>query len=75
MKEEKIYGEKATNEDDKNIIKKEINALTEKIDKIQAYRKACIRIIYEYPIIKEDYKKKMETKEKVKELNKNNVKH
>lgn len=36
---------KSTNEDDKNIIKKEINELTEKIDTIQAHKNACNRII------------------------------
>lgn len=59
---------KATNENDKNIIKKEINEFTEKIDEIQAYRKACIRIIDKYPIIKEDYEKKIESKNKAAKL-------
>lgn len=62
---------KATNDNDKNIIKKEINELTEKINTIQSYKNACNRIIDRYEEIKEDYKKEIENNEKTQELIRN----
>ena len=59
---------KVTNEDDKNIIKNKINELTEKIDTIQAHKNACNRIIDKYSAIIEDYKRKIEDKEKATEF-------
>lgn len=61
---------KATNDNDKNIIKKEINELTENIDTVHAQRNACDRIINRYSAIREEYKRKIENKEKVDELTK-----
>ncbi len=49
-------------------IQKEINALTDKIDTINAQKNACNRIIARYEEIKEDYKKQLEYKEKAQEL-------
>ena len=49
-------------------ILKDINALTEEIDKIQAQKNACIRIISRYDEIKNDFQKEMESKQKTKEL-------
>ena len=62
---------KSTNEDDKNIIKKEINELTEKIDTIQAHKNACNRINDKYLIIKEENKKEIEDRGNVIKLIKN----
>lgn len=59
---------KATKHNDKNIIKKEINELTENIDIIYAQKNACDRIIDRYPIIKEEYKNEIESKNKAVEL-------
>ena len=59
---------KSANENDKTNILKEIHALTDKIDTIQAQIKACTRIIAKYEEIKEDYKKEISAKEKSKEL-------
>ena len=59
---------KSTNENDKAKILAEINSLTDKIDTIQAQKRACNRIIDRYEEIKEDYKKEIEAKEKSKEL-------
>ena len=59
---------KTADEINKSNILKEINSLTEKIDKMQAQKKACNRIIAKYEEIKEDYKKEIESKEKAQEL-------
>ena len=59
---------KTSNEANKTDILKEINELTEKIDTIQAQKKACNRIIARFEQIKEDYEKEIEAKEKVTEL-------
>ena len=59
---------KSANETNKTDILKEINELTDKIDTIQAQKKACNRIIARFEQIKEEYKKEIETKEKVTEL-------
>lgn len=59
---------KSANENDKANILKEINTLTDKIDTIQAQKKACNRIIDEFEELKEDYKKEIESKEKSQEL-------
>ena len=63
-----------TNENDRNIIKKEIDELTEKVDTIQAQRNACSRIIDRYTQIKKDYERKTEVKNKTIELIKENKK-
>ena len=65
---------KATNENDKITVKKEINELTEKIDTIQAQKNACNRIIAKYSIIREEQQKEMENNEKIKEFIKNDKK-
>ena len=52
----------------KDEILKEINALTEEIDKIKAQKNACNRIIIKYEEIKMDYKKERESKQKTQEL-------
>ena len=49
-------------------ILKEINALTDKIDTVNAQKNACTRIIARYEEIKEDYKKEIESKEKAQGL-------
>ena len=49
-------------------ILKEINALTDKIDTINAQKNACTRIIARYEEIKEEYKKQLESKEKAQDL-------
>lgn len=59
---------KSANENDKTNISKEINALTDGIDAIQAQKRACNRIIARYEEVKEDYKKEIEYKEKSQEL-------
>ena len=59
---------KTANENDKETILDEINALTDKIDTIQSRKKTCNRIIAEYKEIKEHYNKEIEAKEKLKEL-------
>lgn len=59
---------KSANENDKANILKEINALSDKIDTIQAQKRACNRIIARYEEIKKDYKKEIEAKNKSKEL-------
>lgn len=61
---------KATNDNDKNIIKKEINELTENIDIIYAQRNACDRIIKRYYVIREEYEKKSKKEDRVQELTK-----
>ena len=65
---------KATNDNDKNIIKKEINELTENIDIIYAQRKACDRIIDKYVQIKENYEKETTEKSISSKLIKNKTK-
>ena len=59
---------KATKDNDKNIIKKEINELTENIDIIYAQRNACDRIIKRYYVIREEYEKKSKKEDRVQEL-------
>ena len=59
---------KGTNDNDKNIIKKEIIELTENIDIIYAQRKACDRIIKRYYVIREEYEKKSKKEDRVQEL-------
>lgn len=59
---------KLADENNKNNILKEISKLTEKIDIIQAHKKACVRIIDSYSQIKEDYKNEIESKNKATEL-------
>ena len=61
---------KATNDNDKNIIKKEINELTENIDIIHAQRNACDRIINRYYVIREEYEKESKKEYRVQELTK-----
>lgn len=61
---------KATNDNDKHIIKKEINELTENIDIIHAQRKACDRIINRYYVIREEYEKESKKEDRVQELTK-----
>ena len=55
---------KTADENDKPNILKEINALTDKIDTIQAHKNACNRLIARYEEIKEAYKKEIESKKK-----------
>ena len=62
---------RATNENDRNIIKKEIDELTEKIDTITAQKNACNRINDKYLIIKEENKKEIEDRGNVIKLIKN----
>ena len=57
------------------IIKKEINELTENIDIIYAQRKACDRIVDRYAQIKEDYKKEITVKNISRKLVKNITKN
>lgn len=59
---------RSTNENDRNIIKKEIDKLTEKIDTITAQKNACNRIIRKYSVIREDYNRNIPNKEKENEL-------
>ncbi len=59
---------KSASENDKADILTEINEFTDKIDTIQAQKKACTRIIDKFDKIKEDYKKEIEAKNKSQEL-------
>lgn len=59
---------KSTDTNKKTKILKDINVLTEEIDKIQAQKNACNRIIIKYEEIKMDYKKERESKQKTQEL-------
>ena len=59
---------KSTDTNKKTKILKDINVLTEEIDKIQAQKNACNRIIIRYEEIKMDYKKERESKQKTQEL-------
>ena len=69
-KREDLWGKYhiATNENDRNIIKKEINELTEKVDTITTQKNACNRIIGKYSVIREDYNRNIPNKEKENEL-------
>jgi hypothetical protein len=60
--------DKTADENNKETILKEISSLSDKIETIQAQKRACNRIIVKYEKIKEDYKKDIEWKEKSKEL-------
>ena len=59
---------KSVYENEKADIFKELREITDKIDTIQSQKKACNRIITRYKEIKEDYKKELESKEKLQEL-------
>ena len=59
---------KIVDENNKTNILKEINALTDKIDTIQAQKRACNRIINKFDKLKENYKKEIESKDKSQEL-------
>ena len=59
---------KSTDTNKKAEILKDINALTEKIDKIQAQKNACNRIISRYKEIKTGFQKEMESKQKTQEF-------
>ena len=59
---------KSVYENEKADIFKELREITDKIDTIQAQKKACNEIITRYKEIKEDYKKELESKEKLHEL-------
>ena len=59
---------KTADRNDKTSILKAINALTNKIDIIQAQKNACKRIIVRYEEIKEDYRKQVKAKEKSQEI-------
>ena len=59
---------KSADTNKKDEILKDINALTEEIDKIQAQKNACNRIITRYENIKQEYLKQIENKEKANEL-------
>ena len=54
--------QKSAYKNNKPEILKEINLLTEEIDKIQAQKNACNRIIARYEIIKEDFDKESKSK-------------
>ena len=59
---------KSADTNKKDEIKKDINALTEKIDTIQAQKNACNRIFARYKEIKIDFQKEFEYKQKKQEL-------
>ena len=59
---------KSADTNKKTKILKDINVLTEEIDKIQAQKNACNRIIIKYEEMKMDYKKERESKQKTQEL-------
>ena len=59
---------KTADENYKTKILAEINSFTDKIDTIQAQKKACNRIIARYEEIREEYKKEIGAKEKSKEI-------
>lgn len=59
---------KTINEENKNLIKKNIDELTENIDIIHAQRNACDRIINGYVPMKRDYCNENESKNKSTEL-------
>lgn len=62
---------RATNENDRNIIKKEIDELTEKIDTITAQKNACNRINDKCFVIIDKCQKEINNTEKTKELKEN----
>ncbi len=62
---------KSSDENNKTEILKEINALAEEIDKIQAQKNACIRIISRYEQIKCDYQEEINANEKMVKFEKN----
>ena len=68
-KREDLWGKYhiATNENDRNIIKKEIDKLTEKIDTFISQKNVCNRIIGKYSVIREKRKKEIENKAKSQE--------
>ena len=59
---------KSADTNKKDEIQKDINALTEEIDKLQAQKNACNRIIARYEEIKIDFQKELESKQKTQEL-------
>ena len=59
---------KSTDINKKAEILKEINELTEEIDKIKAQKNACNGIIAKYEDIKNDYEKELESIEKAKAI-------
>ena len=59
---------KSADTNKKDEILKEINALTEEIDKIQAKKNACNRIIARYEEIKIDFQKEIESKQNIQEF-------
>ena len=59
---------KIADENEKEEILKQINSLTEEIDKIQAQKNACNRIIARYENIKEYYNKQVKYKENANKL-------
>lgn len=59
---------RATNENDRNIIKNEIDELTEKVYTITTQKNACNRIIGKYSVIREDYNRNIKNNEKEDEL-------
>ena len=59
---------KSANENEKTDIFKEIKELSDRIDTIQAQKRARNRIIAKFEQIKEDYKKEIKSKEKANEL-------
>ena len=59
---------KSADTNKKDEIKKDINALTEKIDTIQAQKNACNRIIAKYIEIKNDCQKEQNSREMSKNL-------
>lgn len=59
---------KTADETDKSDILKDLNALTEEIDKIQDQKNSCNGIISKYKEIKEDYTQKVESKQKAQDL-------
>ena len=59
---------KSSDTNKKAEILKEINVLTEEIDKIQAQKNAFIRIIARYEEIKTGFQKEIESKQKIQKL-------
>ena len=59
---------KSADTNKKDEILKDINALTEEIDKIQAQKNACNRIITRYEEIKEEYQKEISSKQNIQEF-------
>ena len=62
---------RATNENDRNIIKNEIDELTEKVDTITTQKNACNRINDKYFVIIDKCQKEINNVEKTKELKEN----